>query len=474
MIQYLNSTPRVYAASKESHRYSALMSVALISTILSCGVSLRAAEVSACGWHYETIKAEARSLPCTRNVALNAYPSYQEAHLKQKIQAALIMSALLPESLRALDEISVSSILLRDLPQARCALERREELAPDAYATHANWGTYFTFSGELDRAEQHVQATLDADPQAHFGREKDHLLLIQYLRERQPKGDFKVDLYGRELKKQLKTIYPVKRESKQVLREQEAALVSMISIYGASESPLLFATLGVTLKQQGNLLLAASALRRAIKLRHPERRLFKRWIKRAHRHYLRKYEKKPNARRGAFADLETSILRAENAASYRVKKYHKWLTKRFKEGVRFWDRSGLEELYQEQIRRKLRCKLPSAQPLVHQMPQYPSHERALNERIASLKSLLSELESAAQLKEKCAVLQSALAQRVDVSSEITGSQATEVNKVNRVNTSEGSPPDSLSPEEILNRIIETGLQCTKLKVRPRGLKCLNP
>ena len=79
-------------------------------------------EAHSCGWHYETIKAEARSLPCTRNVALNAYPRYQKRHLKDKVKAALIMSALLPESLRALDELAVSWISLKDLPRARCAL----------------------------------------------------------------------------------------------------------------------------------------------------------------------------------------------------------------------------------------------------------------------------------------------------------------------------------------------------------------
>ena len=32
-------------------------------------------EAKACGWHYENIRAEAKSLPCTRNVVVNAWPS---------------------------------------------------------------------------------------------------------------------------------------------------------------------------------------------------------------------------------------------------------------------------------------------------------------------------------------------------------------------------------------------------------------
>ena len=54
----------------------------LMGVLIACSLIGAASldVVHACGWHYETIKAEGRSLPCTRNVALNAYPSYQEAH----------------------------------------------------------------------------------------------------------------------------------------------------------------------------------------------------------------------------------------------------------------------------------------------------------------------------------------------------------------------------------------------------------
>ena len=444
-------------------------------------------DVHACGWHYETIKAEARSLPCTRNVALNAYPRYQETHLRHKVQAGLIMSALLPSSLRALDELAVSWILLRDLPRARCVLERRQDLAPTAYATHANWGTYFTFSGELKRAEHHVQEILKADPDAHFGRERDHLTLIRYLIKYQAEGQFKVDMYGRSFKAQLKTVYPVNKESKQTLREQEAALVSMISIYGATDNPLLFATLGVTLKQQGNVLLAAAALQRAIRLRHPQRRLMKRWISKAHRRYERRYNDRVRRgairrNRGVFAELKTAIGKAQTAASYRVTKYHRWLTKRFREGMKFWDTSGLEEIYQEQTKRKLRCALPDAQPIQHQNPSYPSHDRALRQHHAKLTQLLADVQAQKTPEGECARLGAALNQ--SALSEITtkvvaGAGASDTREAlpNKIKTPLIQTPPQLDREHqdrvnTLNALINIALKCPRLEVKPINLPCL--
>ena len=163
--------------SSERHVIMLIVTL-LILTILFCTKSTG----YACGWHYETIKAEAKSLPCTKNVALNAFASYPDDLLTQKIKAALFTLMIFPESKKALDELAVSAILLQQLPLAKCALDRRSTLAPDEYATLANLGTYYTFSGELDQAEQMVQIIVDRNPKAHFGREVDHLTLIRYLK----------------------------------------------------------------------------------------------------------------------------------------------------------------------------------------------------------------------------------------------------------------------------------------------------
>ena len=450
----------------------------LMGVLIACSLIGAASldVVHACGWHYETIKAEGRSLPCTRNVALNAYPSYQEAHLEKKIQVGLMMSALLPKSLRALDELGVSWILLKDLPKAHCALKRRQELAPQAYATHANLGTYFTFSGEHDRAEFHVKETLKIDPEAHFGRERDHLILIQYLREHQQVGKFEVDMYGRSLKAQLKTIYPVKKESKKTLRDQEAALVSMISIYGASNNPLLFATLGVTLKQQGNILLAAAAFQKAIRFRHPQRRLMKRWIGKAHRRYEARYRNRARRAlsrrrsRGEFAKLKDAIGKAETAANYRVTKYHKWLTKRFRKGMKFWDQSGLEEIYREQVKRKLRCALPDAQPLSEPMPRYPSHDQELKRWNTQMTDLLERVRAHKDRKSRCTLLQEAFNRG--------WTSAQKQLHTDSASARTETPPDQVEDRhqarvETLNELIEFGLKCPGLKIQPKTLSCLS-
>jgi hypothetical protein len=355
-------------------------------------ISLFPGESLACGWHYETIRAEAKSLPCTRNVVSNAWPAYPKTLLQMKAKIARATLILLPTSLRALDELAVSSILLKDLPAAHCALMRRKELAPDAYATHANLGTYYTFSGELEKATQHVKATLAEDPQAHFGRELDHLKLIEYLQTQTGEDAFKTDLYGRSYKTYLKSKHRRGKETRATLQAQEAALVSMISIYGASKNPHLFATLAVTLKEQGNILLSAAAARQADILRHPQRRIMRRWVNKLDKIYKPKLGRRsPKREHGVHAGIAKSLQKAETAASYRAGKYQKWLRKRFKAGMPFWRNEGVNEIYDEQLKRKLRCPLPKEMQSDMKPPAYPSHQELIMAQGAALVTLAERI-----------------------------------------------------------------------------------
>lgn len=439
----------------------------------------------ACGWHYETIRAEAKSLPCTQNVSLNAYPRYTDNQLKQKRKVASLMSLLLPTSLLALDEITVTSILLKDLPQAQCALKQRQIYAPNAYETLANLGTYYTFSGELDLAQQSVQKIVDQNPKAHFGREQDHLLLIQYLKKNQEKKTFDLDLYGRSFKHHLRSLWPKQPKTKKELLHQEAALVSMISIYGAENNPYLYATLGMTLKQKGSFLLAASAFDQAIRLRHPQRKYMRRWLKKVESHYRKKYVKhtqkardrqkaeghrgrqrsRRRGSRGVYAPIDKSLAKAKSKAFFKVKNYQKWVDKQFKTGLPFWKEEGFKVLYEEQVKRKLRCPLSEEQQHSYDLPTYQDHQKALIQAFKVLKNFNAQW-SIQVKKDQCTTLQTFIETYPQSSSEHSVKSKLSIN-LDLPESQERLKQAQLELDQILHLL----LRCSKVKLPSRFTSC---
>ena len=56
----------------------------------------------------------------------------------------------------------------------------REKFAND-YGFHANLGTAYHLLGRYPEAEREIARDLEINPDAHFGLEKYHLALLQYL-----------------------------------------------------------------------------------------------------------------------------------------------------------------------------------------------------------------------------------------------------------------------------------------------------
>jgi len=67
-------------------------------------------------------------------------------------------------------------------PQAAVALlEPVVEKFPNDYGIHANLGTAYHLLGRYQEAEKEIARDLEINPEAHFGLEKYHLALLQYL-----------------------------------------------------------------------------------------------------------------------------------------------------------------------------------------------------------------------------------------------------------------------------------------------------
>ena len=70
------------------------------------------------------------------------------------------------------------------LGESKAAAELLESVVarfPDDYGIHANLGTAYHLLGRYAEAEKHIARDLEINPDAHFGLEKYHLALLQYL-----------------------------------------------------------------------------------------------------------------------------------------------------------------------------------------------------------------------------------------------------------------------------------------------------
>ena len=79
------------------------------------------------------------------------------------------------------NNLAGAHLRLNQPAQAAKILEPVMEKFPDDYGIHANLGTAYHLLGRYAEAEKEIARDLEINPDAHFGLEKYHLALLQYL-----------------------------------------------------------------------------------------------------------------------------------------------------------------------------------------------------------------------------------------------------------------------------------------------------
>lgn len=208
---------------------------------------------------------------------------------------------------------------------------------PDDYGIHANLGTAYHLLGRYAEAAKHIARDLEINPEAHFGLEKYHLALLQYLErdadyqsrhvyvdEYSPSlvvpGNFlrvekelrdslpaDVEKQRAELKKELSEI-PISSSGRVSLYPQLMGMLAELDplpdyrnkwnlaqdekfkegvIYMATlnpQQPAVWVMVGMLCGLQGDLHLEAAAYERAIALGSPQKELLQIKIEGIHRH----------------------------------------------------------------------------------------------------------------------------------------------------------------------------------------------
>jgi tetratricopeptide (TPR) repeat protein len=136
--------------------------------------------VTACIWDSDTLADERKKSPNMAEVILGKSPDLGDpAKLRKRITEL--------EANRREDEpawwndLAGAHIRLGENQKAATLLESVLARFPDDYGVHANLGTAYHLLGRYADAEKEIARDLEINPAAHFGLEKYHLALLQYL-----------------------------------------------------------------------------------------------------------------------------------------------------------------------------------------------------------------------------------------------------------------------------------------------------
>jgi tetratricopeptide (TPR) repeat protein len=328
----------------------------------------------ACGWSWETYAAEAKSLPCVYDALVGGFPKHGEAYHRAVIEAVGYATSWAPAFTAGLDAKGLSLMHLGRLAEAREVMLARLAVAPNAYPSHANLGTLYTFTGEYEKALEHIDRAMVIEPKAHFGREKYHRKLVEYLR------DVKADPNVR-LTRAFLGVSPTPVDRTQGNKDRYAtagfhddaidALVSMVTVYGAEGLADLYFTLGELLALRGYPKLAWTAYRRASDLKHPRekdlsyfRGLVLSTIQSPARERPRRiagpdgmlvFDDRPGGHYGLPAYYAGQRVEGDRLR----KDFLSWENRQIKQGLPVWTEAGIASIYKRMNQVRTRCPVPS-------------------------------------------------------------------------------------------------------------------
>ncbi|MDB6124922.1 MAG: hypothetical protein JWQ71_3915 [Pedosphaera sp.] len=141
---------------------------------------LQGVQARACMWDSTTLRTERRRHPKLAEVVLGQ-PAKPEkpGPLRERIRKLLANKQ--EDNPAWLNDLAGAHMRLGELKEAVALLEPGVKKFPNDYGVHANLGTAYHLQGRYEEAEREIARDLEINPEAHFGLEKYHLALLQYL-----------------------------------------------------------------------------------------------------------------------------------------------------------------------------------------------------------------------------------------------------------------------------------------------------
>ncbi|MEN9572595.1 MAG: hypothetical protein RL514_450 [Verrucomicrobiota bacterium] len=268
-------------------------------------IALPAINLFACLWDSDTLGQEKRASPELAAVILgNPPPPPDPRPLHERI--AKLKAATREDDPAWWNDLAGAHVRLGNPAEAVRLLEPLLAKFPNDYGVHANLGTAYHLLGRYADAERHIARDLEINPAAHFGLERYHLALLQYLirDEEYRKAHLFVDEFSYRVAARWShgafsqsmhrgplteggadeffpdTKPPAYRHKWNLAEDPKFAEGILYLALLNPKEPACFVMLGIVCLRKSNadLNLAIAAFRRAIQLGSPQSEMLEKWV----------------------------------------------------------------------------------------------------------------------------------------------------------------------------------------------------
>ncbi len=157
-----------------------------MKSILAMAMAVVGLAMTPCLWDSDTLDTELRGLPDSLDLVIGRWHRHSEAYYHDRVAK---LNAKPEMELADFDDLAVAHEHLGQRDQAIEVMARKAKALaanPDKehqYRYHANLGTFYAHSGQFDDALAQLRTAVEINPDAHFGRERYQIELIEYVAE---------------------------------------------------------------------------------------------------------------------------------------------------------------------------------------------------------------------------------------------------------------------------------------------------
>lgn len=141
--------------------------------------------IRACIWDRDTLAMEQLRFPGVLAVVTGDFPRHSREYYEWRADTVGKQLAALsdadPQGPALRDDLAVALHKLGRHAEAVRVMEDSLRIVPDRYETLSNLGTFTIYLGDLPASRAWLQKALRINPDAHFGREKYQLWLVEHL-----------------------------------------------------------------------------------------------------------------------------------------------------------------------------------------------------------------------------------------------------------------------------------------------------
>ena len=147
-------------------------------------MAIAGVSMTPCIWDSDTLDTELRGLPGSFDLIVGRWHRHSDAYYQERIAR---LADKQPLTLDEFDDLAVAYERLRQRPQAIAVMARKSKALiatpseEHQYRYHANLGTFYAHSGRFDEALAELRTAIKINPDAHFGRERFQIELIEYV-----------------------------------------------------------------------------------------------------------------------------------------------------------------------------------------------------------------------------------------------------------------------------------------------------